>query len=381
MPVANISGLILSGGGARAAYQVGVLKAIDELMAQPSLTPFPVLCGTSAGAINTTVLACHAGRFHKGVQRLEKVWQRFHCHHIYRTDLAGLMKNSGHWLLTQLLFSGQQGHPVSLLDNRPLRQLLQRVIRFERIDQALYQGLLRAVSITASGYSSAESVSFFQGQPDIAAWHRARRSGCPARLGVQHLLASSAIPMVFPATLIHREYFGDGALRNLAPLSPALHLGANRLLIVSVDSPAPLSALRPHPAYPSLAEIAGQLLDSAFVDGLSIDLERLIRINRTLSQLPTGTNQNCLPSLRPIQHLMISPSQDIAALANQHLDALPRTLKFFFSFIGATQKHGSLLLSYLLFEPPYLQSLMELGYQDALRQQQAIRALLSTENS
>ena len=228
------AGLILTGGGARAAYQVGVLRALAEILPEDVRTPFPIICGTSAGAINAAVLAMEAGDFRRGVRRLMTVWKNFRVHHVYRADPWGAFSNSARWILAVLTGGAFGRRAVSLLDNTPLAALLGRHLDFPAIQRAIDAGDLTAFSVTCSGYTSGQSVTFFQGAPGLQPWQRARRIGVPMPITLDHLLASSALPFIFPPVHINREYFGDGSMRQIAPVSPALHLGADRLLVIGV---------------------------------------------------------------------------------------------------------------------------------------------------
>lgn len=228
------TGLILSGGGARAAYQVGVLQAINELLPDNKFNPFPVICGTSAGAINALALATNATDFSYAVQRMHEVWSNFRCHQVYRTDWPGVLAQALRWTGSNLMGIGRK-HPSSLLDNRPLRHLLANSLHFGKIEESLLSGHLRAVSVSAFGYQSAESVCFYQGHERIMPWNRHRRVGVQTPLKLDHLMASAAIPLLFAPVQLNREWFGDGAVRQRAPISPALHLGANRVLVVGVS--------------------------------------------------------------------------------------------------------------------------------------------------
>lgn len=232
-----VTGLILSGGGARAAYQVGVLAAIADLLPNAAHNPFPVIVGTSAGAINAVSLACGALHFSEAVRRLTGVWQGFHTHHVYRSDWPGVLRQASRFIGHSLLGLGGE-IPVALLDSSPLAKLLARELDFTGISAAVRHRQLRAVAVTAFGYESGQAVTFYQGRGNIDPWFRHRRVGVPTRLALDHLLASAAIPLIFPPVRVNREYFGDGAVRQVAPISPALHLGATRVLVVGVsDNP------------------------------------------------------------------------------------------------------------------------------------------------
>lgn len=373
--------LVLSGGGARAAYQVGVIKAIAELLPEFKASPFSIICGVSAGAINATVMACSASRFKIGAKRLEHVWANFHSGQIYRSDFLGMTANSLRWLASL----ARRRHPdtpsPSMLDNNPLRELLKTVVPFNEIAKSINKGDLYAVSVTCSGYNSGESISFFEGHEEIDGWHRYRRSGARTRIQLQHLMASSAIPLVFPAVKINREYFGDGSVRFMAPISPALHLGATKVLIVGVDPVRDVDKSRQAAkGYPTVAEIAGHVMDSVFLDSLDSDMERLKRINNTLSKIPEQVRIDNNINLKPIDTLVIAPSRDLSELSGKHSRSLPRVVRFFFRRIGITGKTGSTILSYLLFESSFTKELIQLGYQDAMHQKAEIRGFFGLKD-
>ena len=363
------AGLVLTGGGARAAYQVGVVKAVRDLLGKPARNPFPILCGTSAGAINAACLAASADDFSSGVANLLAFWEGMRCERIYRTDAWSILKSGARWLGALMLLSRR--NPVALLDNAPLRELLEANIAIERIQAHLDSGALYAVCVTASGYTSGQSVSFFQGGSGLEGWERNQRIGAAVSLKSDYLLASAALPFLFPAVKLHREYFGDGSMRQIAPVSPALHLGADRVLIVgsgrqSVEQPRTRSNV-----YPSLAQIAGHALNSIFLDSLLVDIERLERINRTLRLIPPEAMKDA--QLRPVKVLFITPSQPLERIAARFVHALPRSVRFILRPTGALNRSGSNLASYLLFEQAFCRALIDLGYDDTVRREADVR--------
>jgi NTE family protein len=370
-------GLILTGGGARAAYQVGVLKAVAEFLPRRAPSPFQVICGTSAGALNAVTLAVNARHFRKGVKYLLGIWYNSNVSHIYRADLLGVLANSGRWVagLMLSLFGINRMSRVSLLDNSPLAIFLEETLPCEKIQENIDAGVLHALSITASGYGSGHSVTFYQGTPELKPWKRARRLGMETQIGIEHLLASAAIPFIFPAVHIHREYFGDGSVRQIAPISSALHLGANKVLLMGAwhadDDEERRSKMD---TYPTLAQIAGHALDSIFLDGLEVDLERLQRINDTVRLIPEELRT--ATKLRHIDVLVITPSQPLERIAERYIAQLPWTIRLLLRSIGVMRRSGANLVSYLLFDKYYCRALIDLGYQDALKRREEIMKFL-----
>jgi len=365
------AGLVLTGGGARAAYQVGVVKAVRDILGNPVKNPFPILCGTSAGAINATTLAVYADDFSRGVANLLEVWENMHCHHVYRTDVSSIARRGLRWLGALSWLSRQ--NPISLLDNAPLKEMLERTLAFERIQDHIDSGALYAVSVTASGYTTGQSVSFFQGGSGLEGWERNQRIGAAVSLKLDYLLASSALPFIFPAVKVHREYFGDGSVRQIAPISPALHLGADRVLVVGTGRQSADQSRARSNIYPSIAQVAGHALNSIFLDGLSVDLERLERINRTVSLIsPEKLAEANLP-LRPVKVLFISPSQPLERIAARFVHELPPMVRFVLRPTGAMNRSGSNLVSYLLFEESFCRTLIDLGYKDTVSREQEVR--------
>ncbi len=375
-PSQKKTGLILAGGGARAAYQVGLLKAISAMLPRKASNPFQVISGTSAGAINGTALAIYSSNFHTAVHRMVSVWENFHADRVFRTDPMGVILTGAHWLAAMMLGGIGRYNPHSLLDRTPLSELLQARLTFDRIQTAIEDGQLHALGITCSGYTSGQSVTFYQGSPSIPPWHRARRIGCPAMIGLHHIMASSAIPLVFSAIRIGHEYFGDGSMRQIAPISPALHMGADRVLIVGARNQAFNSTQIRTETYPSLAQIAGNVLNSIFLDSLEVDLERLSRINKTVSLIPSHHLTEGNITLRQVDYLVVTPSQELDEIAAKHAGLLPRSIRFLLKRIGAMNPDGANLTSYLLFEREYCQELISLGYHDTLARKEEILAFL-----
>jgi len=378
-PIQHDIGLVLPGGGARCAYQVGVLKAIGEMLPKGAPSPFPIISGTSAGAINSVVLAARARRFAHAVAELEKVWGNFRTHHVFRSDAKTIIKTGGRWAVN-IGTGGLLGSPPrSLLDNEPLRHLLTRHLKISHVQDSIDRGFLDAIAITAAGYGSARSVSFFQGKPDLEPWSRVRRLGVPTSLRLDHLMASIAAPLVFPGVQIDREYFGDGAMRQATPLSPAVHLGAQRILVIGVRNESPDPAPGPDDPipYPSLGRVAGYMLDALLMDGLSSDLERLARLNYIVNEQPNRTMSGEYGSLRSIDAMIMFPSQDIREIALRHVHEMPRAVRLLMRSLGALNYGGRQLVSYLLFESGYTRELIRLGYSDAMERRAQLQDFLS----
>lgn len=362
--------LVMSGGGARAAYQVGVLEALAEILPPEFDNPFPIICGTSAGAINAMALATHTDGFHSAVNNLSILWRGLDLGQIFKYGWMDVLKGVGH--IGSSLFNEGVGRtrPLSLLDNAPLWTFLGSTIKFENLQKNIDSGRLRAVSISATGYTTGYSVSFFQGQENVKEWSRFRRTGVRTELKLEHLIASSSIPTIFPAVRIDREYYGDGALRQLAPISPALHLGADGVFVVGVS--ADVSNLRPDKKMPtrhspSMGQIVSHLFNSAFVDALDSDMEHLERMNLLLKIIPEDVRKSSGLILRPVEPLVVVPGDSIDAIAGRNIRYLPNSLRFFMRSVGATASGGgATAASYLLFTQEFIQELINLGKSDTL---------------
>jgi len=383
-------GLILTGGGARAAYQVGVLSGVMDILdpgrARGMRNPFPIICGSSAGAVNAAALACRADTPHIGVDRIQTLWENLHTDMVYRADAGDLLRTGMRWLAMLsfgwLMPGLHNQRPRALLNNEPLGQLLGATLNFRRLRRNIARGHLHALAITASGYTSGEHLTFYQSDGTIEPWQRTLRRAVPCAIGVDHIMASSSIPFVFPAQAVRfggeTEWCGDGSMRQLAPVSPAIHLGAQKVFVIGTghqDDTHP-EQRNIDPVYPSLAQIGGHALSNIFLDSLSMDIERLQRINELLAYMPPNVLKS--QSLRPVSSFVITPSRSLDDIAMARLDQMPRAARTLFKVLGVSSSSrataGGALISYLLFETGYTRELIRLGRVDSLSRSEEVKA-------
>ena len=378
-PADDHHALVLMGGGARTAYQAGVLRALGRMMASADgtgrqLFPFRILVGTSAGALNVCYLASRAGEGLAAFDQLASFWACLRSPQVYQLKVPAWIRSSR--IAAALFLSQQVRRQQAFLNNAPLVDTLHRAISLPRIDQALQDKTLLALAVTASSYTTGVHWTFCQTARGVGSglWDRPGRRAEFQPITIEHLMASSAIPFLFPATPLwvdgHREFFGDGSMRQSSPLSSSLHLGAGKILVIGVGQPerAGLTGTAgTSAASPTLGAIAGHALASVFQDTLHADVEQAQRVSHTLRQMPREIA--AVMPYRPIEVLAISPSESLDALAQAHAGELPAATYNALAGLGALGAKGSpsgaALASYLLFEPGFVTALMALGERDA----------------
>lgn len=358
--------LVLSGGAARGAYHAGVLRALYEISAdikRPEI--FRIITGVSAGAINVGYLGAHADDLNRATQQLCELWRNLQAEDVFSTDYASVTKNALR-LVRGVSLGGLstrlRSESVALLQTDPLRQLLERTIPFKKIKDHLANNLLDAISVSATDYSTSVGVSFVQDQQNSLSWKSANRTSASTELTVEHIMASSAIPLFFPPIEVEGRYFGDGCLRNTAPLSPAVHLGAERLLVIGVRRWREVDLSTAPVLQPSLGRVLSVLINAVFMDAVEVDLERMKIINQTVFDLKKAG----LPTkYRPIEAFYLHPSEGLSDIALARENDLPKVIRYLIAGLG-TSEEASEILSYLLFEPGYCGALVDLGYRDTL---------------
>jgi len=370
------TGLVLSGGGARAAYQAGALRAIAAIVGKRHSRPFPVICGTSAGAINAAALATHAEDFRRGVARLLRWWRRIDVADVYRADFATLSRHGVRFLAAMTGAGTAPESAASMLDNAPLADLLAKVADLDRVAAAVSTGALSALGINATSYNTGQAVTFFQSAAGHPGWKRTRRRGEPAALTIAHLMASTAIPFIFPAVRVGEDFYMDGSVRQITPLSPALHLGARRILGIAVGQFSGQQATQGPPTYPSFAQVVGHALSSIFLDNLGADLERLTQMNRLIALMSPARLTRSGVALAHVDAMVLAPSRDIGPIALAYADHLPAGVRTLLRGLGSTRGSGANLLSYLLFDRGFCRALLALGYADAMARRDELAAFL-----
>ena len=387
----RMTGLVLTAGGARGAYQAGVLKRIGEIPAlrdRPS--PFPIIAGASAGAINGTAVAGYSANFREGTQLLAELWGQLGAKQVYRTDLLSLGRNGLRLLLDVVLGSTfGAGRVQSLVDTSPLRAFLAASLPMDGIAESIRSGHLYALAITATGYHSGKAFTFIQGKPGHPLWNKSRRVSLPISLGVEHIYASAAIPLVFPPAPIvvagATAYFGDGALRLVTPLSPAIRLGAERVFAIGVrnqnaaddllraelSTDADLVEAKARLRSPPLAQVCGVFMNAIFLDHLDADVDHLRRMNELVAGFQgVSPGKAAVPSrisepMRVVEPLIVSPSEDLAMIAKSLQHRMPRAVRYLMDALGTPDAQSADLTSYLLFDSKFTQALIDVGYRDA----------------
>lgn len=382
-------GLVLVGGGARGAYQAGALQGIGEIL-RPALGEsrsnepfFKVITGISAGSINAAFLGCQSGPFPETLERLAQLWFHLKMQDVIRTDTASISQIGLRWL-RDLIFGGlmaqRRKRSNHLLDTAPLKRLLEREADFENLKTNILSGRLYGFGVSATNYLTGTAVTFYEGVPEIQNWARSSRLGIRTRLSPSHVLASASIPVLFEPVAVEGAYYGDGGIRMNTPLSPAIHLGSDRVVAISIRHPRsiektvelnrlggglPISEI-------SVADIAGVMMNAAFLDGLDSDVERTLRINQTLKLLEEAKATSAGTSLKQVPLLVLSPSTDLGAMAQQQFKKFPRTMRYMLKGLGVSDTTGSDLMSYLSFDPSFTRPLLELGRADALLKREEI---------
>ena len=375
-----VVGLVLTGGGARAAYQVGVLQALAELLPR-NRNPFPVIAGTSAGAVSAAVLASQAYHWRTAVAGLIDVWSNFRVSQVFKVDTGHMLLAGARWLTALISGGVVAATPDSLLDNSPLRELLTSRIDWSGVRTSIERGHLRGLALSSTCYQTGQSIAFFDGTDKINNWARSQRAGRREPLRLDHLMASAAIPVLFPPVKLGETYFGDGSMRQLNPLSPAIHLGADRLLIIGVRARreagvTPEGGAEP---LPTPGQIFGFMLDTLFTDQVYADVEQTDRFNQLVETMPDGEASMQTRVLRHVDTLMLAPSVDPRLIAARHVKEMPRGLRTLLHVIGAKDAGGSQLASYLMFEASFTQELIALGYRDAMQARDTLLDFMSGE--
>ena len=371
-------GLVLPGGGARGAYQVGVLKAFLEISKTKSESPFDIFSGTSAGAINGAFLASEAHIFDHSIVSLIDVWSNFTSNKVYKTDPITMFKSSLHWFLTLISGGVLIPNPKSLLDNQPLRNLLRETIKFPDIQNNIESSSIESLAVTSASYRSRKSCTFFQANSNANNWNKTHREGKKTLINLDHLMASVALPLIFPAVRIKDEYFGDGAMRQATPLSPAIRLGAEKLMIISAkETDDRFQFNNSREQYPSFAKIAGYMLEALFLDGLYSDIERLNRINQIIKNSGDSEIKTNSKTMKYVDYLVISPTEDLNEIAQKHYHNMPFSIRLLLQGLGLLKDSKSELLSFLLFESVYTSELIDLGYRDGIAKKEEIADFIS----